>query len=60
MKRFIDDSGMLIGLDECEKVTLKKGSQVKSKSVTLDLNTEIILNSIKPLNIKKLMVSIML
>ena len=51
---------MLIGLDECEKVTLKKGSQVKSKSVTLDLNTEITLNSIKPLNIKKLMVSIML
>ena len=41
-KRFSDDIRMQFGLDSCAKVTFWKGLQVKSKDITLNINTEII------------------
>ena len=40
VKRYCDDIGMLFGLDKCAKVTFKKDSKVKSKTI-LDINREI-------------------
>ena len=38
VKRFSDDTGMQFGLDKCAKIAFKKGSLVKSKDNTLDIN----------------------
>ena len=41
IKRFIDDIGMQFSLEKCVKVAVKKGSPIKSKNITLYINTEI-------------------
>ena len=41
VKRFSDDIGKQFDLEKHAKVTFKKGSLVKPKTITLDINTEI-------------------
>ena len=41
VKRFRDNIGMQFGQDKCAKFIYKKGSLVKSKSITLNKNMEI-------------------
>ena len=40
VKRFSDDIGMQFGLEKCSKYAFKKGSEINSKEMTLDINTE--------------------
>ena len=51
VKRFRDDIEMQFWLNKCAKVSFKKGSQVKSKNISLIINTEITENAIKPISI---------
>ena len=49
MKRFRDDR-MQFGMNKCLNVTSRKGSLVKSKTIILDINTEVRENALKPMN----------
>ena len=42
IKRFNDNKGMQFGQEKCAKVTIKKGSLVRSKNIARNINTEII------------------
>ena len=41
LKRFSDNIRKQSGREKCAKVTFKKGSLVKSKNISLDINTDI-------------------